>query len=95
MDVSNTGAMAGREVVQLYVAAIDSRVSRAPQDLRAFAAVDLEPGATETVTLRVDARDLAFWEPEADAWEVEPIAYGVRLASHAEDPGLTDTFRVE
>lgn len=94
-DVVNTGASAGRDVIQLYVAVEDSRVARAPFDLRAFASVELAPGARETVTLRVDARDLAFWDEVAGAWEVERTGYTARVAHHAEDPGVTRSFRIE
>ncbi|GAB5544629.1 MAG: hypothetical protein SangKO_043890 [Sandaracinaceae bacterium] len=95
VDVINAGATRGRDVVQLYVAAEGSRVSRAPWDLRAFASVELEPGARETVTLRVPVRDLAFWDEATGAWEVERVAYTARVAHHAEDPGLSAAFSVE
>jgi beta-glucosidase len=95
VDVTNSGAVAGRETVQLYVSAIDSRVMRAPQDLRAFAQVELAPGATETVTLRVEAADLAFWDTDDGGWEVEPIEYEVRVGPHSGDPRLVETFQVE
>ena len=83
--VTNTGTRAGRETVQLYVAPIGSSVERAPQDLRAFAQIDLEPGASGTVTLPLDTDDLAYWNVEADAFEVEPIDYELRIGRSSED----------
>jgi beta-glucosidase len=59
-DVTNTGGVAGDEVVQLYVGYQGSGVSRAVRDLKGFARVHLEPGETRTVPLVLRAADLAF-----------------------------------
>jgi beta-glucosidase len=95
VDVTNTSAVRGRQTVQLYVGAVGSRVTRAPRELRAFAQVELAPGATETVTMTVDAADLAFWDEAAGAFEVEAIEYAVGVGTSAEDLPLVGTFRVE
>ncbi|MCA9605534.1 MAG: glycoside hydrolase family 3 C-terminal domain-containing protein [Myxococcales bacterium] len=95
VEVTNPGSVTARETVQLYVAAIGSRVERAPQDLRAFAQVEIAPGATETVELRVPAADLAFWDEAARAWEVEAIEYEARVGPSSADTPLVETFRVE
>ncbi|MCB9592567.1 MAG: glycoside hydrolase family 3 C-terminal domain-containing protein [Sandaracinaceae bacterium] len=95
VDVTNTGATRARETVQLYVAAIGSRVPRAPQDLRAFGQVELDPAETQTVELTVPASDLAFYDVDASAWEVEAIEYEVRVGPHSADTPLRETFRVE
>jgi beta-glucosidase len=94
-DVTNAGAVSGRETVQLYVGAVGSRVERAPRVLRAFDQVELAPGATERVTLTVAVADLAFWDVAAGAWEVEAIEYRIDVGPNAEDVQLTETFRVE
>lgn len=95
VDVTNTGSIAGRETVQLYIAAVGSRVTRAPRDLRAFAQVELAAGATQTVTLTAPARDIAFYDVGAMAWEVEAIDYEVQVGPSAGDLPLSATFRVE
>lgn len=93
--VTNTGSVAGRETVQLYVAALGSRVERAPHDLRAFAQVALAPGASERVTLRVAASDLMFWDVAMSRWELEAIAYEARVGASSADIRLTAPFTVE
>ncbi|MDQ3031276.1 MAG: glycoside hydrolase family 3 C-terminal domain-containing protein [Myxococcota bacterium] len=93
--VTNTGAVRARETVQAYVSALGSRVSRAPSDLRAFAQLELAPGASGTVTLAVRAEDLAFWNETAGAMEVEAIDYELRVGTHAEDARSVATFRIE
>ena len=76
VDVTNTGSVAGDEVVQLYVAAHGSAVERAKKELKAFARVSLQPGETKTVKLGVPVVDLAYYDVTA-GWVVEPIEYTV------------------
>jgi len=95
VDVTNTGARAGDEVVQLYVSACGSRVERAARELKAFARVSLAPGETRRVALSVPVTDLAYYDP-ARGWTVESVEYEAIIARHAEDPaGLRARFRVE
>jgi beta-glucosidase len=84
VDVTNAGAIAGEDIVQLYVSAIDSSVARSPRELKAFARVRLEPGETRTVTLNVPVAEIA-WYDDATGWTVEPLAYDVAVAHHAHD----------
>jgi beta-glucosidase len=72
VDVTNTGTRAGDEVVQLYVRYPESGVGRPGKQLRGFRRVSLEPGSTKTVALPLSAADLAYWDPGAHAWVVEP-----------------------
>ncbi len=94
VDVSNTGKMAGDDVVQLYVSAIGSRVARAPRELKAFARLSLAPGETRSVRLSVPADALAYYD-ETTGWVHEEIDYEVLVARHAHDGNpLTARFRV-
>jgi beta-glucosidase len=93
-DVTNTGAVAGDEVAQLYVSAVGSRVERAPKDLKAFARVHVEPGQTREVRFVVRAADLAFWDTVAGAFEVEAISYMVRVGGSSADLPLEATIAV-
>jgi beta-glucosidase len=85
IDVTNTGHVAGEEVVQLYIAAHGSKMERAPKELKAFARVRLSPGETRTVSLTVPVSDLAYYDGTG-GWSLEPIAYEVIIARHALDP---------
>ena len=94
VDVTNTGLVAGDDVVQLYVSAVGSRVDRAKRELKAFARVSLAPGEMRAVTLSVPVTDLAYYD-SARGWIVEPLEYDVAIARNAEDvQGLTERFRV-
>ncbi len=68
VDVTNTGARAGSEVVQLYVAPPPGPLVRPPRELKAFAKVRLEPGASATVRLELGARAFACWDPGDRDW---------------------------
>jgi beta-glucosidase len=84
VDITNTGSVAGDEVVQLYVAARGSAVERAKKELKAFARVSLQPGETKAVPLVVPVADLAYYDAAA-GWVVEPIEYTVIVGRHALD----------
>ena len=84
VDVTNTGDVAGAEVVQLYVGARSSAVERAPKELKAFSKVELALGETRTVHLAVPAADLAYYD-EADGWTVESGDYEVVVGRHSLD----------
>jgi beta-glucosidase len=83
IDVTNSGARSGAEVVQCYIGDVESSVSRPAQELRAFEKVHLEPGETRTVTFALDDRAFAFWSDAG--WVVEPGAFTVRIGASSRD----------
>jgi beta-glucosidase len=84
--VSNTGKRAGKSVAQVYVSP-EAGGWEAPKRLGAFAKVELAPGASQELTLTVDPRLLANYEPGRQAFRIAPGAYRVTLANSAIDPG--------
>ena len=84
VDVTNTGSVAGKEVVQLYVAPAPCGVIRPVRELKAFAKVALAPGETKTVTLTLDKRSFAFWNVDIHDWYVESGEYRVELCADAQ-----------
>jgi len=63
VPVTNTGSRRGAEVVQCYVGAVAPAVVRPPKELKAFQKVWLDPGETVAVTMTLDARSFAYWNP--------------------------------
>ena len=94
VTVTNTGGAAGEEVVQLYVRALDSQVERASRELKAFARVRLEPGASGTVELNLPVSELAYYD-EARGWTLEPGRYALVAARNVEDAGLEQVVKIE
>jgi beta-glucosidase len=83
--VTNSGALAGAEVVQLYIA-YPAAAGAPPQQLRAFhKTAVLAPGGQEVVTLAVDTRGLSVFDAVADDWAVVPGSYGIRVGSGSRD----------
>jgi len=91
LDVSNIGAHAGEEVVQVYVSPIGSAVERAPKELKAFTRVALQPGETRTVQLSVPVSRLAYFDEARAAFVVEPLEYEVFVGTHSLDPQALKT----
>lgn len=85
VPVTNTGAVAGREVVQVYTSLPGGRIQRPVRELKAFASVALEAGETREVVLTVRRKDLAYWNLRLDAWVVEGGDYVVDVAASSRD----------
>jgi beta-glucosidase len=94
VDVTNTGSVAGAEVVQLYVTYPGSAVEHSERDLKGFAKVMLEPGATETVEIAVPVNDLAYYDVAASAWALERLAHAVYLGTSSRHLPLSTTLTV-
>jgi beta-glucosidase len=69
VPVRNVGDRSGAEVVQCYVAPRSSRLARPPKELKAFGKICLEPGESGVVTLSLDDRSFAYWDPGQPDWE--------------------------
>ena len=87
VDVKNTGKKAGRNVVELFVAAPNSKKLNKPEkELRNYAKTSLlQPGQTETVTMLVKVEDLASFNEKASAWKTDAGRYNFLICSSAND----------
>jgi beta-glucosidase len=83
--VTNTGTRRGHEVVQLYVGQPAAPVARPPRELRAFAKLDLEPGASEVVRFSLGRRAFAYWSIATSGWLVPRGRYEVAVGSSSRD----------
>ena len=95
LTVKNTGKVAGKEVVQLYVSDLKSSLPRPPKELKGFAKVSLEPEQSETVTFTLDERALSFYDPHMHAWVAEPGEFRVLTGSSSRDIRLKAKFVLE
>ena len=85
VDVTNTGAVTGKEVVQLYVADRESTVIRPIRELKAFDKVELAPGETGTVVFQLDKRAFAYWNTQLHDWHVETGMFGIQIGRSSRD----------
>ena len=93
-DVTNTGAAAGAEVVQLYIGYPDSRVRRPLRELKGFARIELEPGQTRSVAIEVSPRDLAYYDAGTGDWVIERMRYEVFVGASSRDIRLSGEFQI-
>lgn len=71
VTVTNTGALDGKEIVELYVRENNPLVSRPEKELKAFKKVLVKAGATEKVTMKLDRRSFAYWDDTIHDWRVD------------------------
>ena len=95
VKVKNTGRVAGKEVVQLYVHEQRTKVVRPDKELKAFAKVALQPGEEKTVNFRLGQRDFAYYDPPAHEWSVNPGKFDLLLGGSSRDLPLKKTIEVE
>ena len=84
VDVTNVGACAGKEVVQLYVADKNGTVNRPVKELKGFTKLFLQPGETKKAQMKISARDLSFYSEEIKDWYAPSGTYEL-LVGHASD----------
>lgn len=95
VDVTNTGARAGKTTVQVYVHDPESTLVRPPKELKGFAKVALEPGQTVTVTITLEPRAFMVYHPLHRQWVAESGAFDILIGDSATDIRLKHTVRLE
>ena len=93
VDIQNTGARAGDEVVQLYTRQLVSSVTTYEKNLRGFERVQLKPGERKTVEFYLPDEDLAIWDSQMH-FVVEPGTFRVMIGSSSEDIHLTGELTI-
>lgn len=83
--ITNTGRVAGKEIVQLYVADPHSSLPRPPKELKGFAKVELQPGESQVVTFTLDQRALSFYDPHKKQWVAEPGEFEILIGASSRD----------
>jgi beta-glucosidase len=95
MKVKNTGAVAGKEVAQLYVCDKQASLARPVKELKGLAKIELKPGETKTVAFEINERALAFYNPALKQWTVEPGEFEVLIGSSSRDIRLKMKFALK
>lgn len=92
--VKNTGTRAGAEAAQLYVAAPEAHGFRAPQELKGFQKVFLEPGEEQEITLTLDERAFSYYHVQKGCWELAAGDYEIRVGASSRDIRLKKGLEV-
>ena len=94
LTVTNTGSVAGTEIVQLYIAKKNSELFRPAKELKGFARVTLAPGEKQRITIMLDDKAFRFWNVKANRWEIEGGEYELLVGASVEDIRLCEKISV-
>jgi len=95
VDVTNSGAVAGKEIVQVYVSDLVSKLARPIKELKGFAKVELKPGETKTVSVSLDFRSFAYYHPGYRQWITENGEFDILIGASAEDIRFTQRVTLQ
>jgi beta-glucosidase len=99
VPVKNIGAVAGAEVVELYVKPPKGSDPRRVRDLRGFARVELKPGETKTVQITLGPRDFQYYKfnetTRKGQWYIEPGSYELQIGSSSKNILKTQTVTID
>lgn len=91
-DITNSGAMAGSEIAQLYIHDLESEEVRPVKELKAFKKVWLEPAETQTINMNLDLRAFKYFKESVGEWEFEPGDFEILIGASSQDIRLRDTL---
>ena len=93
-ELANTGRRAGAEAAQVYVQELHPLLPRPVKELKGFAKVLLQPGEKQKVSIALDRRAFAHYDPDKKGWVADKGAYKILVASSSRDIQLTDEFEL-
>ena len=94
VDVTNSGKLAGKEVVQLYVKDLTGSAIRPEKELKGFEKVFLNPGETTTITMKLDKRSFAWYNTALHDWFAASGDYEILIGASSRDIRLAGTIHL-
>jgi beta-glucosidase len=95
LDVTNSGKLTGKEIVQLYVRDVKSTFVRPEKELKAFAKVELKPKQTKTVTFTLDREAFWYFDSVRNGWNTEAGEFEILIGASSRDIRETKSFNLE
>ena len=95
VEVTNTGDVAGAEVVQLYISDPECSVLRPAKELKAFSKVYLEPGESRVVSMKIDRSALSYFDAARHEWVAEPGVFVASVGNASDNIQSTLKFKLE
>ncbi|RBP25239.1 MULTISPECIES: glycoside hydrolase family 3 C-terminal domain-containing protein [Bacillus] len=95
VNVKNTGSIAGKEIVQLYIKDVESSMTRPEKELKGFEKVELQPGEEKTVSFTLNKRSFAYYNVELKDWHVETGEFEILVGKSSKEIVLHDSMYVQ
>ena len=96
VTIKNTGKVAGKEVVELYISAPSKEMKKPSEELKGFAKTNLlNPGETQNITFTINARDLASFDTNSASWIAEAGNYTLKIGASSTDIKQTANFKLQ
>lgn len=95
VNVKNTGSIAGKEIVQLYIKDVESIMIRPEKELKGFEKVELQPGEEKTVSFILNKRSFAYYNVEWKDWHVETGEFEILVGKSSKEIVLHDSLFVQ
>ncbi len=83
--IKNTGNVEGKEIAQLYIHDVKSSVPRPVKELKGFKKIDLKPGESKIIAIKLDKKDFSFWNPATKGWFAEKGKFLLNVGSSSRD----------
>ncbi len=92
--ITNSGAVAGAEVPQIYITLPSGAPAAPPKQLRGFNKIKLAAGAAETATFNLRRKDLSYWDTHSQNWIVPSGSFAVNVGASSRDLRLNGKIDV-
>ena len=95
LKITNTGDFKGKEVVQIYISKINSKIDRPIKELKAFSKTpDLSPNEFFKLDFNIPVSDFSYWSEKENKWKVESGTYSIKVGSSSRNIILSDNINI-
>ncbi len=94
VDITNTGNIEGKEIVQLYIHDLTNAIRRPIKELKGYDKVSLKPGETKTISFSIDYRSLAWYNINLKDWYAKTGDYEILIGASSRDIRLSDKIHL-
>lgn len=93
--IKNIGEFEGKEIIQIYVSQRTPKIFKAEKELKGFTKVNLRPGESRDIKIKIDTKAFEYYNPETKKWNIEEGIYDILVASSSKDIRLKDEIQVK
>lgn len=95
VNIKNSGSIAGKETVQLYIEDLESSLQKPKKELKEFAKVELQQGETKQLKFKLDHPAFSFYDIESGKWKMESGEFRIHVGSSSRDIRLTKNILIK